>query len=127
MQEGEEIGHIPGQRGCGVRPLGWRSPEVSKRGTKVFLLGAFKFLFPPLFSRLEASGAEAVRELSSFESCDERYKKAVFLISGPVAGLKKDILREIVQNSCLEYCQVCIFFPVTIAFQSIAHYFLMNR
>ena len=56
--------------------------------------------------RLEDAGVSSVREFSSFESCDDKTKKAVFLISGPVAGLKRDILREIITNSKFEYCQV---------------------
>ncbi len=57
---------------------------------------------------MEDAGALAVREFSSFESCGAEVKKAVFLISGPVAGIKRDVLKEIVTSSKFEYCQVSL-------------------
>ncbi len=39
-------------------------------------------------ARLYESGVEAVKELNSFESGDEKQKKAVFIVDGPAAHLK---------------------------------------
>ena len=56
--------------------------------------------------RLQECGASHVKELTSFESCGEEVKKAVFLLCGPVAGLAEDRLRSVVEGSSFEYCQV---------------------
>ena len=57
--------------------------------------------------RLERQGGvEAVKELSSFEAGTEGQKKAVFLVDGPVAGLKAEKISEILRGSHFENCAV---------------------
>lgn len=52
------------------------------------------------------SGINGIRDFSSFESGSETDKKAVFILSGPVVGLRAEILAEIVKNSHFEYCVI---------------------
>ncbi len=55
----------------------------------------------------EASGIEAVLELSSFEKTSPKVKNAAFVVNGPVLGLKADVIREILSNNDhLERCLI---------------------
>jgi len=50
--------------------------------------------------------AASVKEFSVFESAPEKFKKAVFIISGPVTGKALSTLKSILQSSSLEYVVV---------------------
>ena len=57
--------------------------------------------------RLERhGGVEAVKELSSFEAGGEGQKKAVFVVDGPVVGLRAEKIGEILRGSHFEHCAV---------------------
>ena len=49
---------------------------------------------------------EKVKEFSVFETAPKHFKKAVFIISGPVAGKSLSTLKSILQSSSLEYVVV---------------------
>jgi len=50
--------------------------------------------------------AVSIREFSIFETAGKEYKKAVFILSGPVVGKVLNTLKSILQNSSLEYVVV---------------------
>ena len=53
------------------------------------------------------SKALAVKELSVFEKAEAKYKKAVFIVNGPVVGSNKSTVQSIIENSeGLEYVVV---------------------
>lgn len=56
--------------------------------------------------KLLNAGAVSVKEFSSFESGTEEEKKAVFIISGLLEGMTRDILRDIIQSSHFQYVVV---------------------
>ena len=50
--------------------------------------------------------AVGIREFSVFESAPHKFKKGVFVISGPVVGASLHTLQSIIQSSKLEYVVV---------------------
>ncbi|XP_076043929.1 sec1 family domain-containing protein 2-like isoform X2 [Oratosquilla oratoria] len=56
--------------------------------------------------RLVNAKASDVKEFSSFECGGQDDTKGVFLISSAIHNTKKDILRDIIQSSCFQYCVV---------------------
>ena len=48
----------------------------------------------------------AFREFSIFESAPAEYKKAVFVISSPIAGSVEETLKAIISASSFHYCVV---------------------
>ncbi|BFZ20390.1 hypothetical protein BsWGS_23429 [Bradybaena similaris] len=55
---------------------------------------------------LLSAGAVDVREFSSFEASEESQKKAVFIISSPLADMTKEIIRDVVSQSHFQYVVV---------------------
>jgi len=54
--------------------------------------------------RFTKSGITSIRDFSSFESGKEDEKKGVFLVSSPVVGSTRMILRDIISSSHFEHC-----------------------
>lgn len=55
---------------------------------------------------LLAAGALNIKEFSSFESGSPQQPKAVFVVSSPLRGRVLDVIRDVVSQSCFQYCIV---------------------
>ncbi|XP_063777007.1 sec1 family domain-containing protein 2 isoform X2 [Pseudophryne corroboree] len=55
---------------------------------------------------LLAAGALNIKEFSSFESGSPGQPKAVFVVSSPLRGRALEVIRDVVTQSCFQYCVV---------------------
>ena len=61
------------------------------------------------------------REFSIFESAPADYKKAVFVISSPIAGSVEETLKAIISTSSFHYCVV-----ITTCHPAVTRCFIFN-